>query len=84
VILNNGTTLYIINDQSRFVNELQLNNDFVYAGTGLNLIKGIGMAVITIQTPLGPRKILLADAAYVPAFHINLAYLKKFNNKKVF
>ena len=36
-----------------------------------------------IQTPLGPRKILLADAVYVPAFHTNLACLRKFNDKNV-
>jgi len=84
VILNNRTTIYVINDQLRFVDELRPSNDFVYAGTGLDPIEGIGTAVIIIQTPSGPRRILLADVAYVPAFHTNLACLKKFNNKKVF
>ena len=46
-------------------------------------IKGIGIAAITIQTPSGPREILLAKAAYVPGFHTNLACLKKFNDKNV-
>jgi len=46
-------------------------------------IKGIGTAAITIQTPSGPREILLAEAAYVPGFHTNLACLKKFNDKNV-
>jgi len=47
------------------------------------LIEGIGMAAVIIQTPSGPREILLAEAAYVPDFHINLACLTKFNNKDV-
>jgi len=33
--------------------------------------------------PSGFRKILLADAVYIPAFYINLAYLKKFNCKNI-
>ena len=32
---------------------------------------------------LGPRELFLANAAYVPAFYINLAYLKKFNKKNI-
>jgi len=55
----------------------------MYTGTGINPIKGIGTVAITIQTPSGPRKIFLANAAYIPAFYTNLAYLKKFNNKNV-
>jgi len=50
---------------------------------GIDLIKGIGTAVIIIQTLLGSRKIFLANTAYIPAFYINLAYLKKFNNKNL-
>ena len=41
------------------------------------------MAVITIQTPSGPRKIFLASAVYIPAFYTNLACLKKFNKKNI-
>jgi hypothetical protein len=48
VILNNGTTIYVINDQLRFVDELRLSNNFVYAGTGLDLVKGIGTAAVII------------------------------------
>ena len=47
-ILNNRTTLYVINDWLRFVNELQLSNNFIYTGTGMDPIKGIGTAAITI------------------------------------
>ena len=83
MILDNGTTLHVINDRLRFVDELRPSNDFVYAGIGMDPIEGIGTAAITIQTPLGPRKIFLADAAYVPAFHTNLACLKKFNDKNI-
>ena len=36
-----------------------------------------------IQTPSGPREILLAQAAYIPDFHTNLACLKKFNDKNI-
>ena len=48
VILDNGTNIHVINDWLRFVNELWLSNDFIYARTGLDLIKGIGTAAITI------------------------------------
>jgi hypothetical protein len=47
------------------------------------LIKGIRTAAVTIQTPSGPREILLAEAAFIPDFYINLASLTKFNNKDV-
>lgn len=83
VTLDNGTTIHVINDRSRFVDELRPSNDFVYAGTGLDPIEGIGTAAITIQTPSGPKEILLAEAAYVPASHTNLACLRKFNDKNV-
>ena len=55
----------------------------MYAEIGLNPIKGIKTAAITIQMPLSPKKILLAEAVYVPAFHTNLACLKNFNNKNI-
>ena len=48
VILNNRTTLYIINNRLRFINELRLSNNFIYTGTGIDLIKGIGTVAITI------------------------------------
>ena len=83
VILDNRTNIYIINDQSKFIDELWLSNDFVYTGMGLNLIKGIETAAITIQTLLGPKRILLAKAVYILVFYINLAYLKKFNYKNI-
>jgi len=48
VILDNRTNIHVINNRSRFVDELQLSNDFVYARTGLDPIKGIGTVAITI------------------------------------
>jgi len=83
VILDNGTTIYVINDRSRFIDELWPSNDFVYAGTGLDPVEGIGTVAVIIQTPTGPKRILLANAAYVPAFYTNLACLDKFNNKNI-
>jgi len=38
VILNNRTNIYIINDWLKFVDELWLNNDFIYIRMGLNLV----------------------------------------------
>ena len=32
---------------------------------------------------LGPKEILLVEAAYIPAFYTNLAYSGKFNNKNI-
>ena len=48
MILNNGTTLHIINDRLRFINKLRLSNNFIYTRIGIDLIKGIGTAAITI------------------------------------
>ena len=48
VILDNKTNIHVINDRLRFVDELWLSNDFIYTGTGLNLIKGIETAIIII------------------------------------
>ena len=67
----------------RFVDELRPSKGVVFAGTVIVLIEGIGTAAITIQTPSGPREILLAEAAFVPDFHTNLASLTKFNEKDV-
>ena len=50
---------------------------------GIVPINRIGTATITIQTLSGPKEILLAKAVYVPNFHTNLAFLKKFNNQNV-
>ena len=50
---------------------------------GIVPINGIGTATITIQTPSGPKEILLAKAVYVPDFYTNLASLKKFNDQNI-
>jgi len=83
VILDNAVTIHVISNQSRFVDKLRPSNDFVYTRTGLDPVEGIGTAAIIIQTPSDPRKILLAEAAYIPAFHTNLACLRKFNSKNI-
>jgi len=67
----------------RFVDELWPSNNFIYAGTGLDLVKGIGTVAVTIQTLVGPKRILLANIVYIPAFYTNLAYLDRFNNKNI-
>ena len=83
VILNSATTIHVINDRSRFIDELRPSKGVIFAGTVVVLVEGIGTAAITVQTPLGPREILLVKAVYVPDFHINLACLTKFNDKDV-
>ena len=55
----------------------------MYTEMGLNLIKGIEMVAITIQTPSGFKEILLANIVYILVFYINLACLKKFNKKNI-
>ena len=50
---------------------------------GLDLIKGIKIVAITIQTLLGPKEILLTNTIYILAFYINSACLKKFNKKNI-
>ena len=84
VILNSGTTIYAINNRSRFVNELQLSNNFIYAGTGLDLIKDFKTAKITIWTLDGTRRIQLKNAAYILNFYTSLVCLQKFNKYGVF
>ena len=48
VIFDNGTTIHGINDQLRFIDKIQLSNDFAYAGTGLYPIKGFRTAEVII------------------------------------
>jgi hypothetical protein len=48
VILNNRTMIHVINDRLRFVDKLRPSNDFIYAGIGLDPVKGIGTVVVTI------------------------------------
>ena len=50
---------------------------------GIDLVEGVGTAVITIRTLLGPKKIFLADVAYVLGFYINLACLREFNDRDI-
>ena len=83
MVLDNATSMYVINNQLRFINELRLSKDITYTKIMMLPIKGIGMAAITIQMPLGPKEILLAEAVYVLSFYTNLACLKKFNNKNI-
>ena len=48
VVLNNATSIYIINNQSRFVNKLWLSKGIVYTGIVIVPIKGIETAAIMI------------------------------------
>ncbi len=43
----------------------------------------MGTVVIMIQTLLGLKKILPAKVVYIPNLYVNLAYLKKFNDKNI-
>ena len=84
IILNSRTTIHAINNRSRFVNELRLSNDFIYAGTGLDLIKDFRTTKIIIQTLDGTRRIQFKNIAYIPNFYISLVYFQKFNKYGVF
>lgn len=75
VIFDSGTTIHAINNRSRFVDELQLSNDFVYAGTGLDPIKDFKTAEITIQILDGTRRIQLKNAVYILSFYTSLVCL---------
>ena len=69
IILDSGTAIHIINDRSRFVDEFQLNNDFIYAGTGLDPIKNFKTAKITIQTLDETKRIQLKNTVYILNFY---------------
>ena len=84
VILNSRTTIYAINNQSRFVNKLRPSNNFVYAGTGLDPIKDFRTTKITIQILDGTRRMQLKNIAYIPSFYISLVCLQKLNKYGVF
>ena len=64
VVLDNGTSMHIINDRSRFIDELRPSKEAVYAGATVTPIKGIGTAAITIQTPSGPCRSLFQAAGF--------------------
>ena len=48
IILDSGITIYAINNRSKFIDKLWLSNDFIYAKTGLDLIKDFKTTKITI------------------------------------
>jgi hypothetical protein len=84
VILSSGTTLHIINDRARFVDDIRPSTELIDAGSRLESIKGFGTAKVMINTPEGKKTITLLNAAYIPSFHTSLVCLQKLNEHGVF
>ena len=84
VILDQGSTIHVINDRARFISDIEPASDHIYTGSHTEEIVGYGTAVVTIDHPKGKRQIELLEAAFIPGFHTNLVCLKKLNNNGVF
>jgi len=83
-ILDSGATTHVCNNRERFQDfKPATDEDVLYAGDTIISIEGFGTIEITIQGSTGPKKISLTKAAYVPAFHTNVASLKQFIQKDV-
>ena len=83
-ILDSGATTHVCNNREQFQDfKPATDEDIFYAGDTIISIEGFGTIEITIQGSTGPKKISLTKAAYIPAFHTNVASLKQFIQKDV-
>jgi hypothetical protein len=55
VILNPGFTIYIINNQAKFISEIKLALEYIYIGLYIDKIIGYRIAIVTINTPKGKK-----------------------------
>ena len=83
-ILNSATTIHVVNDWVRFISDIKLISDCLYAGLYTEEIVGYGTAIVTINYPKGKKQIQLLGTAYVLSFYINLVCLQKLNDKGVY
>ena len=84
VLLNLGTTLYIFNNQARFISKIEPFTDCVYMGLHTEQIIGFRIAAVIFDTPKGKEQILLTGAAYILGFYTSLVYTQKLNEKEVY
>ena len=55
VILDQGSTIHVINDRARFISDIEPASDHIYTGSHTEEIVGYGTAVVTIDHPKGKR-----------------------------
>jgi len=75
ILFNLGTTIYIFNDQVRFISQIEPILDCIYIGSHTKEIVGFSIAIVIINNPKGKKKILLTGAAYILSFYTNLVYI---------
>jgi len=84
ILFDLKTTIYIFNNQVKFISEIEPILDCIYIGLYIKEIIGFGIAIVIINNFKGEKNILLTRAAYILNFYINLIYIQKFNNKGVY
>ena len=77
-------TLYIINNQVRFIGNIRPASNQLYTGSSIENIEGFRTAKVIVITLLGKQKIYLINAACILGFYINLVCNHKLNKKGVF
>jgi hypothetical protein len=83
-ILDSGATFHVCNGRARFQDIRPTSDEeFLYAGNAIIPIEGFGSVTIIIQTPEGPRPIVLTEVAYVSSFHTSVASPDRFIAKDV-
>ena len=76
--------IHVINNRVRFIGDIRLASNQLYARSSIENIKGFGIAKVIVITPLGKKKIYLNEAVYILGFHTNLVCMRRLNKKGVF
>jgi hypothetical protein len=77
-ILDFGATCYVYNDKSRFTDfRLPTDDNVLYAGESVILIKGFGTVLIIVTTSEEPKQytVYLHNVVLISLFYISVASL---------
>jgi hypothetical protein len=75
-ILDSGATTHICHTRSRFFDFKPAQDQLITAGSPL-LIHGYGNVNITVQSPKGPKQVILLNTAYIPDCSTNMVSCHK-------
>jgi hypothetical protein len=83
-ILDSGANSHVCNNPKRFNFDRKASkNDTRISGKTEYQVEAFGSVEITLQSPKGPKSIILANVALVPGFFTSIASLDRFTRKGV-
>jgi hypothetical protein len=83
-ILDSGANSHVCNNSTRFNFDRKASkSDRLISGKTEYQIEAFGSVEITVQSPKGPKSIILANVALVPGFFTSIASLNRFTSKGV-